>query len=133
MLQNGKSETHNADASEPKSEVEKTEASESATSHPENESADTDSTQFPLPVYPKLEIKRHAVTDDYRISSQVLGLGVNGKVVECYNKKTGQKCALKVNYTHVVMGIQLSGFNGGVDSTRIICFRSASIINLVLQ
>lgn len=123
MLQNGKSETHNADASEPKPEAqsEKTEASESesAASHPENESADTDSTQFPLPVYPKLEIKRHALTDDYKVSSQVLGLGVNGKVVECYNKKTGQKCALKVNYTHVVTGIQMSGFNGGIDSTRI--------------
>jgi len=97
MLQNGKSD---ASEPEPKPEVqsEKTEASESeiAASHPESQSADTDSTQFPLPVYPKLEIKRHAVTDDYKVSSQVLGLGVNGKVVECYNKKTGQKCALKV-------------------------------------
>lgn len=115
MLQNGKSQTDNADSSEPEpkpeAQSEKTEASESAASpHPENEPADTDSTQFPLPVYPKLEIKRHAVTDDYKVSSQVLGLGVNGKVVECYNKKTGQKCALKVNYTHVVMGNQMSGF-----------------------
>uniref|UniRef100_A0A9J7X8N9 non-specific serine/threonine protein kinase n=1 Tax=Cyprinus carpio carpio TaxID=630221 RepID=A0A9J7X8N9_CYPCA len=63
-----------------------------------NQSTDTDSTRFPLPVYPKLEIKRHAVTEDYKVSSQVLGLGVNGKVVECYNKKTGQKCALKILY-----------------------------------
>uniref|UniRef100_A0A9J8D0N5 non-specific serine/threonine protein kinase n=1 Tax=Cyprinus carpio carpio TaxID=630221 RepID=A0A9J8D0N5_CYPCA len=70
----------------------------SAASHPENQSTDTDSTRFPLPVYPKLEIKRHAVTEDYKVSSQVLGLGVNGKVVECYNKKTGQKCALKILY-----------------------------------
>ncbi|XP_016088990.1 MAP kinase-activated protein kinase 2-like [Sinocyclocheilus grahami] len=97
MLQNGKSQTDNASEPEPKPEAqsEKTEASESAASHPETESTDTDPTQFPLPVYPKLEIKRHAVTDDYKISSHVLGLGVNGKVVECYNKKTGQKCALK--------------------------------------
>uniref|UniRef100_A0A8C1MXN3 non-specific serine/threonine protein kinase n=1 Tax=Cyprinus carpio TaxID=7962 RepID=A0A8C1MXN3_CYPCA len=64
----------------------------------ESQSTDTDSTRFPLPVYPKLEIKRHAVTEDYKVSSQVLGLGVNGKVVECYNKKTGQKCALKILY-----------------------------------
>ncbi|KAL4655270.1 MAP kinase-activated protein kinase 3-like [Arapaima gigas] len=44
------------------------------------------------------EIKRHAVTDDYKISSQVLGLGINGKVLECYCKKTGEKCALKILY-----------------------------------
>lgn len=53
-------------------------------------------TQFPLPAIPKLDIKRNAVTDDYKISSQVLGLGINGKVLECYNKKSGEKCALKV-------------------------------------
>lgn len=44
----------------------------------------------------KLEIKKHAVTDDYRLSKRVLGLGINGKVLECFNKETGQKCALKV-------------------------------------
>ncbi len=110
MLQNGKSQTDNADASEPEpkpeTQSEKTEATESAASHPESESTDTDSARFPLPVYPKLEIKRHALSEDYKVSSHVLGLGVNGKVVECYNKKTGQKCALKVKlHTHVVMGI----------------------------
>lgn len=57
---------------------------------------DTDSTHFPMPAYPKLDIKRNAVTDDYKISSQVLGLGINGKVLECFDKKTGEKCALKV-------------------------------------
>ncbi|XP_026131008.1 MAP kinase-activated protein kinase 2-like [Carassius auratus] len=102
MLQNGKPQTDKADASEPKPETqsEKTEASESAASHPESQTTDPGSTQvpLPLPVYPKLEIKRHAVTEDYKVSSQVLGLGVNGKVVECYNKKTGQKCALKILY-----------------------------------
>lgn len=61
---------------------------------------DSESTHFPMPVYPKLDIKRNAVTDDYKISSQVLGLGINGKVLECYNKKTGQKCALKVLRSH---------------------------------
>lgn len=65
--------------------------------------SDGDSTHFPMPSYPKVEIKRNAVTDDYKISSQVLGLGINGKVLECYNKKTGQKCALKVNTTELII------------------------------
>lgn len=51
---------------------------------------------FPLDAYPKLDIKRNAVTDDYKISTQVLGLGINGKVLQCFNRKTGEKCALKV-------------------------------------
>ncbi|KAM7006917.1 MAP kinase-activated protein kinase 3 isoform 1-T1 [Tautogolabrus adspersus] len=62
------------------------------------EDADSDSAHFPLPVHPKLEIKRNAVTDDYKISTQVLGLGINGKVLQCFNKKTGEKCALKILY-----------------------------------
>uniref|UniRef100_A0A8C3AE31 non-specific serine/threonine protein kinase n=1 Tax=Cyclopterus lumpus TaxID=8103 RepID=A0A8C3AE31_CYCLU len=60
--------------------------------------AGCESTHFPLPVYPKLEIKRNAVTDEYKISNQVLGLGINGKVLQCFNKKTGEKCALKILY-----------------------------------
>ena len=65
--------------------------------HPQQQQPEgTESTHFPLPGHPKLEIKRYAVTDDYKISTQVLGLGINGKVLECFNKKTGQKCALKV-------------------------------------
>ncbi|XP_003973561.1 MAP kinase-activated protein kinase 3 [Takifugu rubripes] len=56
------------------------------------------SAHFLLPVYPKLEIKRHAVTDDYKVSSRVLGLGINGKVLECFNKKSSEKCALKILY-----------------------------------
>lgn len=43
------------------------------------------------------EPKKYAVTDDYQLSKQVLGLGVNGKVLECHHKRTGQKCALKVS------------------------------------
>lgn len=62
----------------------------------EGNDADGGSVHFPLPVHPKLDIKRHAVTDDYKISTQVLGLGINGKVLQCFNKKTGEKCALKV-------------------------------------
>nr|XP_057925398.1 MAP kinase-activated protein kinase 3 isoform X2 [Doryrhamphus excisus] len=58
----------------------------------------SEETHFPLPGITKLDIKRHAVTDDYKISSQVLGLGINGKVMQCFNKKTGEKCALKILY-----------------------------------
>lgn len=58
--------------------------------------ASSGSAHFLLPVYPKPEIKRHAVTDDYKVSTRVLGLGINGKVLECFNKKTWEKCALKV-------------------------------------
>lgn len=55
------------------------------------------SSMGPLPpAYPKAEFKRNSVTDDYKITSQVLGLGINGKVLECYCKTTGEKCALKV-------------------------------------
>ena len=41
--------------------------------------------------------KTTPILDDYKISSKVLGLGINGKVVECYNKKDNTKYALKVN------------------------------------
>nr|XP_020463572.1 MAP kinase-activated protein kinase 2-like [Monopterus albus] len=58
-------------------------------------SLDTDPQQ---PAYCKLEFRRNAVTDDYKITTQVLGLGINGKVLECYCKKTGEKCALKILY-----------------------------------
>lgn len=43
------------------------------------------------------EPKKYAVTDDYQLSKQVLGLGVNGKVRECFHLRTGQKCAMKVS------------------------------------
>lgn len=46
------------------------------------------------------EPKKHAVTEDYQLSKQVLGLGVNGKVLECFHRRTGQKCALKVSDPH---------------------------------
>lgn len=40
--------------------------------------------------------KTTPITDDYEISNTVLGLGINGKVVQCYSKKTREKHALKV-------------------------------------
>jgi len=40
-------------------------------------------------------VKNNPITDDYKISSNVLGLGINGKVVECFDS-SGEKFALKV-------------------------------------
>ncbi|XP_067129131.1 MAP kinase-activated protein kinase 2 [Centruroides vittatus] len=40
--------------------------------------------------------KSSPLAQEYIISEKVLGLGINGKVVECYSKKTRQKYALKV-------------------------------------
>ncbi|CDQ61552.1 unnamed protein product [Oncorhynchus mykiss] len=101
MLQNGIGKEKSSEL--PKAEPEPDFPSEPSTQPDPIDSAvrtaqDTDSTHFPLPEFPKLEIKRNAVTDDYKISSQVLGFGINGKVLECTNKKTGEKCALKILY-----------------------------------
>lgn len=41
-------------------------------------------------------VKKNAITDDYKVTNQVLGLGINGKVLEIFSKKTGDKFALKV-------------------------------------
>lgn len=48
--------------------------------------------------------KKHPITNDYTISARSLGVGVNGKVLECVNKKTGEKRALKVTTGSVVVG-----------------------------
>ncbi|KAJ2943363.1 hypothetical protein O0L34_g12171 [Tuta absoluta] len=40
--------------------------------------------------------KTSPITEDYEISNIVLGLGINGKVVECKEKRTGTRRALKV-------------------------------------
>ncbi|XP_037579143.1 MAP kinase-activated protein kinase 2 isoform X2 [Dermacentor silvarum] len=45
---------------------------------------------------PALQPKSVPITQDYSISDHVLGLGINGKVVECYDKAKGSKFALKV-------------------------------------
>lgn len=44
-----------------------------------------------------LQPKKNPISDDYRITGSVLGLGINGKVVECFSKTSNRKCALKVN------------------------------------
>ncbi|MGH0158980.1 UNVERIFIED_CONTAM: hypothetical protein FKN15_036624 [Acipenser sinensis] len=50
----------------------------------------------PHHVKPFLFIRKNAITDDYKVTSQVLGLGINGKVLEIFAKKTGDKFALKM-------------------------------------
>lgn len=43
-----------------------------------------------------LKPKNIAIENEYVISKNVLGLGISGKVVECFSSKTGKKYALKV-------------------------------------
>ena len=52
--------------------------------------------------------KRHSLNTDYEISKKVLGLGINGKVLECYDKKSKEKFALKVRYTSSIFKFYLS-------------------------
>lgn len=40
--------------------------------------------------------KTNSISDEYEISSDVLGLGINGQVVQCVDNKTGKRYALKV-------------------------------------
>ena len=43
-----------------------------------------------------LNPKKTPITDDYRITQNVLGLGINGKVCECFSKTSNERFALKV-------------------------------------
>ena len=43
-----------------------------------------------------MNVNPNPITDVYKISSNVLGLGINGKVVECFDS-AGEKYALKVS------------------------------------
>ena len=43
-----------------------------------------------------LQPKKNPISQDFRVTGSVLGLGINGKVVECFSHKTGEKFALKV-------------------------------------
>lgn len=49
------------------------------------------------PLNSRLSPKVTPITDDYEISNHVLGLGINGKVVQCCDRNTRQKYALKVS------------------------------------
>ncbi|XP_062842907.1 MAP kinase-activated protein kinase 2 [Trichomycterus rosablanca] len=52
--------------------------------------------QFPQFHSKPLQIKKNAITDDYQVTNQVLGLGINGKVLVLWKKKSGVKYALKI-------------------------------------
>ena len=41
--------------------------------------------------------KKHPITNDYTILTKSLGVGVNGKVLQCIHKTTGATRALKVS------------------------------------
>lgn len=49
--------------------------------------------KVPGPLRPKTSL----ITNDYDLSQKVLGVGINGKVLECFEKKTGGRFALKVS------------------------------------
>lgn len=49
-----------------------------------------------MPKKSSLQVITHSILDDYTVTDKVLGLGINGKVVECFHRATGQKFALKV-------------------------------------
>lgn len=52
----------------------------------------------------RLETKKTPITDNYNLTQTVLGVGINGKVIECVEKKTGNKYALKVgNYVYALI------------------------------
>ncbi|VEL42720.1 unnamed protein product [Protopolystoma xenopodis] len=40
--------------------------------------------------------KTTAITQDYELTSKTLGIGINGKVIQCIKKETGEHFALKV-------------------------------------
>ncbi|XP_050411730.1 MAP kinase-activated protein kinase 2 [Patella vulgata] len=40
--------------------------------------------------------KKTPITNEYRLTGTVLGLGINGRVVECFHRPSGEKYALKV-------------------------------------
>uniref|UniRef100_A0AAY4CWQ0 non-specific serine/threonine protein kinase n=2 Tax=Denticeps clupeoides TaxID=299321 RepID=A0AAY4CWQ0_9TELE len=50
---------------------------------------------FPQPK-PGLAVRKNAITDEYKVTGHVLGLGINGKVLEIFRKSGGEKCALKM-------------------------------------
>jgi len=46
--------------------------------------------QFPFPT------RRNAITDEYEVSKESLGVGINGKVLNCTHRESRRKCALKI-------------------------------------
>lgn len=50
------------------------------------------------------------ITDEYLIGKNVLGLGISGKVVECFSKKANHKYALKVWSYSCICSLLCGGF-----------------------
>uniref|UniRef100_A0A665TJE3 non-specific serine/threonine protein kinase n=1 Tax=Echeneis naucrates TaxID=173247 RepID=A0A665TJE3_ECHNA len=50
----------------------------------------------PKPANSPLQMRRNVITDDYRVTSLVLGMGINGRVLEIHHNESGQKFALKM-------------------------------------
>ncbi|ELW47752.1 MAP kinase-activated protein kinase 2 [Tupaia chinensis] len=70
--------------------------------------------QFPqFHVKSSLQIKKNAIIDDYKVTSQVLGLGINGKVLQIFNKRTQEKFALKVSWLELVVLVAVLTQTGG--------------------
>jgi len=40
--------------------------------------------------------RQNAITDEYEVSKESLGVGISGKVLTCWNRQTKRKCALKI-------------------------------------
>ncbi|XP_034393984.1 MAP kinase-activated protein kinase 2-like [Cyclopterus lumpus] len=51
---------------------------------------------FVNPFNNPLQIRRNVITDDYDVTSQVLGKGINGRVLEAFHRESGAKYALKM-------------------------------------
>lgn len=49
-----------------------------------------------VPPESTLKIKKKVITEEYKLAGQVLGIGINGKVWEIFQKKSGKNYALKV-------------------------------------
>lgn len=60
-----------------------------------------------IPPIARIPKKTH-ITDDYEITKSVLGLGINGKVVECFSRTTREKYALKVGSSALLLFRSLS-------------------------
>jgi len=80
--------------------------------------------------------KKHPITNDYTISARSLGVGVNGKVLECVNKKTGEKRALKVTAGYLVVGcveVLVREYGGSYPPAKECCGRIISMLPTVGQ
>ncbi|KAM6981520.1 MAP kinase-activated protein kinase 2-like isoform 3-T3 [Tautogolabrus adspersus] len=66
---------------------------------PIQQQPDLNSAPFPqcfVTQYVPLQIKSNVITDVYTLTSQVLGMGINGRVMEIFHKESGEKYALKM-------------------------------------